>query len=284
MNDVKELCDLMLDGPQPPLRTSDEALAVARRATRRRDRLRIAGSGVAVMAAVTGAAALVVPSAGGPAPAESPYASPRERRANATPPAVPPTWHQADGHGGEVVRILTAAVPAGFSSRLEYGDAASTLQLQRPHGGGAPPFATVTSLILEADGKEGRLESMLHSDGTPAPTGDLCSAAIAARMDKMIGPADGGCQVVVVDGVQIRVATTHDPDRGQVIAATRFLTGGFLTVFAQQGVVVYERDGDVPPDATHSPEPDPDHKPALDAPPLTGQQAAALAANPAMLP
>jgi hypothetical protein len=41
--------------------------------------------------------------------------------------------------------------------------------------------------------------------------------------------------VITVDGTPIRVVTGTAPEIGQVTIATRFLTGGFISVVGQQG-------------------------------------------------
>ncbi len=92
-------------------------------------------------------------------------------------------------------------------------------------------------------------------------------------------------RVITVDGTPIRVSTGTRPDVGEVMIATRVLAGGFLAVITQQGTPVYEPDTDnPPPDARHRPSSvHHDHRPPLATSPLTAEQLAALAANPAML-
>ena len=287
MNDVKEICDVMLEVPEPPLRTGAEVLAVARRSTSRRTGLRVAGAGLAAAAAVA-----VVTSAPGVLarsdPADAPLAA--TRSVAPAPVVVPPAlpgWQQTDAHGDQVLRLLLAAVPAEYAARPEYGDSDSTatLQLGRPGAEEPLPYASSTSVLVAADGQEGRLAAFVGADGKPAPTDELCSATVAARMTPLIGPADAGCEVITVDGVPIRVTAQLDPEVGQVKAATRFLTGGYLTIFVQQGTPAYQPDeSQPPPDALRSRSSDATGKPRLGTLPLTSAQAAALAANPAILP
>jgi hypothetical protein len=60
VNDVKELCELALDVPAPPLPDAAEAMAVARRATRRRGQLMIGSYGLVLTVAVGVVAATVL--------------------------------------------------------------------------------------------------------------------------------------------------------------------------------------------------------------------------------
>jgi hypothetical protein len=96
-----------------------------------------------------------------------------------------------------------------------------------------------------------------------------------------------GCNVVDVDGVQIRIIVSHD-QRGQTITAIRLLAGGVLYIQSQQGIPALQPDGNPPPDAKTSTQHG-QHTisggwPALPSPPVTLQQVAALAANPGLLP
>ena len=70
---------------------------------------------------------------------------------------------------------------------------------------------------------EGKLFAYLVHDGRDVPTGDLCGGSLS-------------CVVTTVDGVAVRVVVSQDQMRGQVVEATRFLTGGQLTVASWQGV------------------------------------------------
>ncbi len=56
MNDVKEICELALDAPAPPLRDPAEALAIARRSVRRRERVTVGAAALAVVAAASATA------------------------------------------------------------------------------------------------------------------------------------------------------------------------------------------------------------------------------------
>jgi hypothetical protein len=87
----------------------------------------------------------------------------------------------------------------------------------------------------------------LTADGHPPPAGDLCAA-----------PRAGTCRTVAVNGVPIRIVV-----RTGVITGTRFLDGGQLSVAAWSSA--------------------PGAREPLDAPPLTADQVATLAADPEML-
>ncbi|MFD0742189.1 hypothetical protein ACFQ1L_10150 [Phytohabitans flavus] len=88
MNEIRTICELALDEPGPPLRDGATALAIARRTTARRNRLRAAGSGLAA-AAVAGV--LVTPAIGGwrSAPPRTRGRARRPRRPDWRPPPPP---------------------------------------------------------------------------------------------------------------------------------------------------------------------------------------------------
>jgi hypothetical protein len=177
--------------------------------------------------------------------------------------------------------ILTAAVPPGYTSRPRYDDPTSTWLLE-----GQPPnqYSTSTDVVTAADGREGLLQAYVVRDYRPFPSGDMCSAVVAARTARMFGGQDAACEAFVINGIPIRVTTEQDPERGEVKTGFRLLDAGMLAVVSQQGLVSYSSDADPPPDAAHTPGPGSDHKPPLTTSMLSSRDVAAIAANPAMLP
>jgi len=278
VNDVKEICELALDVPAPPLREADAALALARRTNRRR----WAGLGAATVVAtgaVLAAPLLLAPQAN---PVAVVPAAPTGPVPPAPLPAVP-AWQRAQAHGPRVVDVLTAALPPGYTAVPQFpsdsGPAATWLR--QPDSG---QYGTLTSLVVSAGGGQGLVEAFTVRDDVPAPAGDLCAAADSARFDAFFGAADT-CRTVTVDGVPVRVTTRTDPDIGPVVIAARMLDGGFLGVEASAGRWTYQADGALPPDAKHRPAPGTvPAPPRLAAPALTADQAAALAADPDLLP
>jgi hypothetical protein len=285
VNDVKEICDLVLDAPAPPLRGSTEAFEIARRETRRRDRLRAAGYGIAAVAAATAAAVLAAPGAT-PVHQREPITAAVGTQAAERPAPRVPSAQAADAHGREVARVLAAAVPAGYAVNvvdLSPGtDSPASTWYLRPVPGG---YVSGTRLVVSAGGGEGELVALITADGNEPPAGDVCAADVSSRFARDHSTGDFTCEAVTVDGVQVRVVTERLPDVGEVVTATMFLRGGFVMVVSQQGVRPYEPDGQVPPDARDRGTPTgQERKPALNTPMLTWQQVAAIAANPALLP
>lgn len=289
MNEVRTICELALEDPAPPLRDGATALAIARRATVRRNRLRIAGSGV-VAAAVAGV--LATPAVAGWQAAPAPDAvrgtettAAQQAPATTAPPAKParpPSAHAAPAHAYAMAAVLKDAVPPGFTVTKVNGlkDDRTVYSRKLRLEPGEQVLAAYTQVEIAADGGEGQLMAVVLYDGKPYPTGDLCSPRLAGSSTDAALP----CEVVTVNGVQIKVTREHDAERGEVIAATRYLDGGQLMVSSWQGIARWEPEGNLPPDAVDT-RPDPDeHRPPLAAPPLTAQQVAELAADPAMLP
>ncbi|MBO0868403.1 MAG: hypothetical protein J2P15_07540 [Micromonosporaceae bacterium] len=305
MNEVKEICAAVLNAPAPPMREVDEVLTAARRSARRRTWAAGAGTGMAVAAAAV--MALLVPALAGAGPAPVATAGSPGRPTHAPPKA--PTWRQAQAQAPRIVQILTAAVPAGYTVPSEWDvvtnwpssadsrTAKPTPGRTRPGSGLTPArpsapedakYSSVIPLLISAGGRQGELVSAFNVDWRPAPTGDLCSAAVSARLSGLVDdPAvpDTNCQVVMVAGVPVRVSTEHDATRGDVMIATRSLDGGWLTITAQEGVPAYHPDGQVQAfkygGQTVS---EPPHHPPLTRPIFTVAQIAAIAGNPGLLP
>jgi hypothetical protein len=280
--ELDQVWQTMLEEPGPPMPTAREALTVARTASRRR-LAAVAGAGLAgtvavAVAAVTAGMALAGTGRTTPALPDPPAAAPASATV-ARPLPVAPSREAAHAHGKRNGAILTAAVPAGYTGVLQnLGGAdspAATWQLER----GTRYVSTVDVVVTT-----GRADGMLSVSIQGGVTGvhDLCAKAVSDYLS-----APPGCHVVSVDGVPIRLVSTHD-DRGEVTTAIRLLDGGFLTVEAQQGIPAYHGDGQTPPDAVVH-QTDHDHTilggwPPLPAVPLSTAQVAALATNPGLLP
>jgi len=289
VNEIKTICELVLDDPAPPLRDGAAALAIARRTTARRNRLRVAGSGV-VAAAVAGV--LVTPAVTGwqaaSAPAPPPEAGPAmettaaPRTPATTTPAKPPSAHVAAAHSHVLAAVLKAAVPPGHTvtevDGLSDDKTVYTRKLRlKPN---EQVLGAYTQVEIAAGGGEGQLMAAILYDGRPYPNGDLCSPKLAGSAADAALP----CEVFTVNGVQIKVTRSQNAEYGEVISAVRYLDGGELMVSSWQGIPRHEPDGNLPPDAVNKKPRDGVHHPPLADPPLSAQQVAELAAEPAMLP
>ncbi len=281
MNDVKEICELTLDVPKPPLRDPADALAIARRSARRRDRLAVAAAGVAVVAAAS-AAAVIAPAVTASDADRTPAPPVAATSPIAAAPAVP-SQEAGHAHGRHIAQILIDAVPAGYTAVPEYsftdGDPTATWLRQSP----PESYVSITSIVVSAGGHEGLLQAFILRDGVAAPAGDLCSNALAARIDPIFG-AGTDCRVVMVDGVPIRVTQRIDPDVGAMTIAVRILQGGLLAVTSSQGRWAFDPNSELRPDAAGTPGPVTPAPPRLDRSVVTGPQLAEIAGNPAMLP
>jgi hypothetical protein len=285
VNDVKEICELALDAPAPPLRDPAEALAIARRSARRRDRLTVAAAALAVVAAASAttmiAPGLVVAGADRAPTAQVTGA----QQMTVAPPAAPdvPIREAAHAHGRQIAQTLIDAVPSGYSAYPEYsspdGDPTATWMREPP----SESYVSMTSIVMSAGDREGLLQASIVRDGVAAPGGDLCSTDLADRIDPIFG-AGTDCQVVVVDGVPIRVTSRNDPDVGATLIAVRFLQGGILGVVSTQGRWTFDSSSELPPDAVRSPDEAPVVAPELTSLVFTAAELAAIAGNPAMLP
>jgi hypothetical protein len=138
-------------------------------------------------------------------------------------------------------------------------------------------------VVLTTGSADGLFDVALRG-GLRHPVTDLCSPsltlqALSNRVDT--------CETVTVNRVQIRLASYHDEDYGDVTYAVRLLDGGFLAVSATQGIPVHHGDGHLPPDAVARVDRG-EHSilggfPALPAIPFTPMQLATIAANPALV-
>jgi hypothetical protein len=291
-NDVDRVWAAMLEAPAPPLPTAEETLRHARTSRRRRAAWAVGGSGLAsalVVAAVAAGAALFGPqAAGGLAVVEPDVAAPIGPAEPPAPPPAAPTREEAHGHGDEIAAILLAAVPPGHTGLLQRlssgGQVAATWQLEN-----GPQYSSSVHVIVTNGQADGMLRSSIF--GGIDPLGDdICAPAVTAYLTRMYSSTyPATCDVVTINGVQIRLSSTHDAEHGDINRATRLLNGGILTVEAEQGIPVHQADDDPPPDASADPPVDREHSilggwPALPAVPLTTAQLAAIAADPDLLP
>ena len=297
MNEVKEVCALMLDEPEPPLRAGSDVWSQARRATRRRAAHRLIGAGGAGLAAAA-AVALVAGSLAGPGavndrstaggasvdgPGPARRAPDMVAAAQRTLPDAP-TAEQITAHADQIFHALFGAVPSGYEAHRRWGDDSFPLWYYSGHGPGALDtgnFVAMASVLLRAEGREGALSASVRSDHLPAPTGDLCSAAVDERTGQVPGRT---CQVITVGGLPMRVTTHHDPEEQEVVTATWFVRNGFVSVSAAQGLPEYTQDTHRPADAPDPGGDAPQHLPPLAHPVFTPQQVAAIAADPGLLP
>jgi len=256
MNEVRMICEHMLEGPEPPLREAGEVLRLARRAGRRRAWLSALAAGGTAAAMLVGAVMVV------------PWLSARAAPTGlaAVPPASKAVARAAPSHGRKMAGLLTAAVPAGYASDTEttFSDVDQVYPTASPAGGTSQILAGAVVRVYSGS-REGRLFAYLVYDGRTVPDGDVC----ASPPNDPSG-SGSGCAVRLVDGVPIGVVTVTDAVRGQVFEATRDLDGGWLIVGAQQGAgaAAYGGAGAA----------------ALPAPLLDVATVARLAGDPAMLP
>jgi hypothetical protein len=202
MNEVRLVCEQLLDGPEPPLGDAGELLQRARKSKRRRTAL-LSGTAAAVIAVT---AAFVV---------DQPRRTPE--------PAIP-VAQVAAVHGSTMAQQMVAAVPATYMAVPET-TFSSSLVIEARAGG--PPRILAGAVVRVFTGpREGQLYAYLVRDGQPVPPGDLCAAVRAG----------GHCETRTVNGIPLRLVTYTDPKRGQVIEATRFLRDGRLIVGSVQSV------------------------------------------------
>ncbi|MFG1661281.1 hypothetical protein ACGFIY_32585 [Micromonospora chersina] len=306
MNEVKEVCDTMLDEPEPPMLADEEALSVVQGAARRQTARRLVGAGAGgVGLAGLLAAALIAPGlvsapapghrsgqlAGAPTPAGQ-----LPDMVAAAQTALPdlPTGEQVQAHGDQIYRILLDAVPDGYQAERRFGDGNLPVlwlverSKKASYGSGGvnaktASYVAISSLLMKKDGREGELAAYVWGDGKPTPTGDLCAAKVNARVDPIMGAGES-CQVITVDSLPVRVTTRQNAEQREVIDATWFVRNGFVTVSSRQGLPKYQPDTRKPLDAPESGGRLPEYRPPLKSPMFTPQQLASIAANPDLLP
>src|SRR5690606_10370330 len=99
VNEVRDLCERLLDTPAPPMRTADEVLTIARRARRRRNLLTTTGVAGLVLGLVLGIA-VVLDRTGGDGQV---FVAAPAARASAA-------------HGARMSAVLIGAVPDGHTT------------------------------------------------------------------------------------------------------------------------------------------------------------------------
>jgi hypothetical protein len=186
----------------------------------------------------------------------------------------------AAAHSHALAAVLKAAVPPGYTVANVNGlsDDKTVYSRKLRLKPNEKLLSAFTQVKIAAGGGEGQLKAVIMYDGKPYPKGDLCSPKLPGAEPAL------PCEVVTVDGVQIKVTRDHNADEGEVIVAVRFLEGGRLIVSSSQGIGQYEPDGALPPDAVNKKPGGDEHRPPLAEPPLSAPQVAELAADPAMLP
>jgi hypothetical protein len=226
VNDVRNLCQRILDQPAPSMRDSAEVLAIARHATRRRARVTAAAGGglVATVATIAIAAVATLPPTRPSTPEVQPFVSAPQTPATSPPEA--PTREAADAHGDRTAQHLANALPAGYTGRPGFdGRATATwLPAGRPNPT-ADHYVSQTRIIVSNGDGEGSLSATRVGDGLPAPTGDLCAPEVATRLAAYLGDGPDTCATATINGVRIRIATARSAS-----TATRFLNGGLLVV------------------------------------------------------
>jgi hypothetical protein len=284
VNDVKYLCEQLLDDAPPPLRDSAEVLARARRSTARRSAARATGGALAV-AAVTGAVLVAIPAAitVSRTPLATGPAAPTDKATVKAPVKAPVEvpWAQAAGtHDKKMLAAILKALPAGYTGTLQYPLSTSTTPYPTDPsaplpGGAAAMMLTNVDVLVGQDGRVGWLAASMINDGKPTPA-DLCGTT-------------ANCQVVDVNGVQIKLTHEHWDNTApeiDVVVATRYLRNGQLSIVESRSVPDFqsEKSTPLPPDAVTK-------HPQRQAPTsalgdwfLTDQQLAELIASPAMLP
>jgi hypothetical protein len=214
MNEVTDICHRILDRPSPPMRDSTHVLATARRAARRQVRVTVAASSLvaaAILAVTAFAGMLHAAAARTPSPAVL-----------LTTVAIPtlsqtPARERPRADGARIALLLADALPAGYHGRPASG-------------------AEGTLIVSTGDG-HGTLSATVVRDGVGAPSGDLCSPAVATRLGAHLPDGDAACQVVTVDGVQVRASTTAGGG-----TVTRFVSGGFLILHWQRRTALFTLD------------------------------------------
>lgn len=294
MNDIKYLCEQLVDEAPPPLRDGAEVLATARRSTARRSAVRTVGGLVAV-AGVTGAAALAVPGLtvddrGGPV--QRAAAPPAAKTAAAPAPREVPYAQAAGTHDRKMFAAIKRALPPGYTAASEYPFSTNSTPYPTDPAAALPKGTYATGgahvgVLVSREGRVGWLSAHISNNGRPLPTGDLCGSEIAAQNREQPGTT---CKVIEVDGTKIRVVRERWDNTApevEVIVATKFLRNGSLSIVESRSVPDFQSEKEkdsLPPDAVNK-------NPRKQAPTsalgdwfLTEDELAALAADPAMLP
>jgi hypothetical protein len=290
MNDVKYLCEQLLDAP-PPMRDGAEMLAAVRRSTARRSAIR-AGGGLLATAALTGTAVLAAPMlTGHQAPAAVAGASPVTNPPPSSVAAPDVPYAQAAGtHDKKMFIAIKRALPPGYTAASQYPFSTSRTPYPTDpaaplgKGGGVLAAANV-SVLVSKDGRVGWIAAQIVNDGRPVPTGDVCGPEMAKRYNDQPGTT---CKAIDVNGTTIRVTREHWDNTApeiDVITATKFLRNGALIITESRSVPDFQSEkAQLPPDAVNRHPKKQTPTSALGDWFLTDDQLAALIADPAMLP
>ena len=280
MNDVFEPLREM---PEPPLKTSAQALASARESTRRRAAVRVAVGIATAIAGVVGIPALLQPppvrlEAASPA---TPSLSPSPSR---TPAPQAPAPEAVDRHSTNIAKTLITAVPDGYkatSLKLTDYRAKVPMTYVARIAVGEGGYRAVTLVRVSAERGSGVVAAVFGTDlPAPAADADPCQAHADLGIE---GAVIERCEIVTVGGATVRLVTGRDPGVGRVMSATRYLRGGYLVVSASQGVRAYR----IRPAGgawIWEVVVNPLHERALSELPFTADRLAALALDPALLP
>lgn len=281
MNDVFEP---LRDIPEPPLRPGSEALATARRDTRRRTALRAAAGALATLAIIGGAAA----AADRLRPAAPPPQAATAAAASTTPAAVPtplaPAPEAVEKHSTRIAGALINAVPTGYQAapvKLTGAGAEQpdvyTVRVGIPKGG----YRAITLVRVSTERGSGVVAAVYGTDlPTPGAGADLCGAHQDLGIE---GATITACWTASVGGTPVRLVSGIDPGVGAVMTATRYLRGGYVVVSASQGMRAYRVS---PAGETWIWEVavNPRHEKALAELPFTADRLGALAMDPTLLP
>jgi hypothetical protein len=249
MNELKDLCDRMVEDA-PPMTDSADVLRTARRSAAVHGRLRLAGFGAGIAAAVVVAAVAAVT-------VQANIHSGRTQRGPAQVAA--PGRPEARAHAEKMDDLLAAAVPAGYTVSVSQ-HAPDDLVVAFITSSGQPVVSSWAdaSVVVGDAGGRGILQATVWFVDPP---GGPCARQNPAAV----------CEQVTVGGVAVEVYTLTD-DAGRHISAVRRFPGGYVSVGAVQAIKHY-------PNSIG-----PVVEPGLAVFPFTKDQIVALAANPAMLP
>lgn len=284
MNDV---FDRLREMPEPPLRTSADVLASAKRSARRRTVGRAVAGAFAVVA-LAGVAAVT-------AQRYEPPRGPQQMAAltptaSASPAGAPtpsaPSVQSIEKHSTSIAQALMDAVPAGYDAvpaKLNGDDAQppESYTLRQTITKGA--YRTVTLVRVSRAQGAGIIAAVIGNDApAPGPGADPC----AARLDTGIeGATIDSCWLININGATVRLVTGTDPGVGKVMSATRYLDGGYVVVSASQGVRAYRiTPAGADKAGVWEVAVNPQHERPLSTMPLTVTELAALATDPALLP
>src|SRR5690606_6913475 len=168
VTDVKELCELALDGPEPPLRPAAEALRIARRETRRRDRVRMVVAGLALLSGI-GGVAVVAPTVGPGGPTAPPVTAASRPAPSLRYLEPAPDAAAAEAHGEQIVGLLAAEAAEGSTTTPAPRVLEGTATWQLPWSGEG--YVSTTQLAIGDETGTGLLAVILRA-GAPAPAGD----------------------------------------------------------------------------------------------------------------